>query len=84
MSSAGLCAGKGLPYRSWLFRTVGYGHGEEFWKDFVSTLRLVGYDGVLSIEHEDSLMTSGEGLQKAVAFLHGILMREKVGKMFWA
>jgi len=70
--------------RSWIFRTVGYGHGEDFWKDFVSTLRLIGYDGVLSIEHEDSLMSTEEGLQKAVEFLQGILLKEKVGKMYWA
>ena len=42
--------------RSWIFRTCGYGHSLDWWKDFVSTLRMVGYDYVLSIEHEDSLM----------------------------
>lgn len=70
--------------RSWIFRTVGYGHGPEFWKDFVSTLRLVGYDGVLSIEHEDSLMSVNEGFQKAVAFLKEVLLTEKPGEMWWA
>ncbi len=43
------------PNRSWLFRSIGYGHGESHWKDVVSTLRMVGYEGALSIEHEDSL-----------------------------
>lgn len=70
--------------RSWIFRTVGYGHGYQFWKDFVSTLRLIGYDYVLSIEHEDSLMSSREGLDKAVTFLKQIMLTEKRGKMFWA
>ena len=70
--------------RSWIFRTVGYGHGPEFWKDFVSTLRLVGYDGVLSIEHEDSLMSVNEGFQKAVAFLKEVLLYEKPAEMWWA
>jgi len=46
------------PNRSWLFRSVGYGHGESHWKDIVSTLRMIGYDGALSIEHEDSLTSS--------------------------
>ena len=55
--------------RSWLFRTVGYGHGAEFWTEFVSTLRMTGYDYVLSIEHEDGLMSTMEGLKKAVEFL---------------
>jgi sugar phosphate isomerase/epimerase len=71
-------------HRSWIFRTVGYGHGEDFWRDFVSTLRMVGYDGVLSIEHEDSLMSVNEGFQKAVTFLKGILLTEKPGGMWWA
>ena len=70
--------------RSWIFRTVGYGHGYEFWKDFVSTLRLIGYDYVLSIEREDSLMSSREGLDKAVTFSKQIMLTEKRGKMSWA
>ncbi|HDN67377.1 MAG TPA: sugar phosphate isomerase/epimerase, partial [Firmicutes bacterium] len=71
-------------HRSWIFRTVGYGHGHEFWKDFVSTLRMVGYDDVLSIEHEDSLMSVNEGFTKAVAFLKEILLTEATGEMWWA
>ncbi len=70
--------------RSWVFRTVGYGHPEKFWRDFVSTLRMIGYDGVLSIEHEDSLMSSKEGFGKAVNFLKDIVLREKPGEMYWA
>jgi sugar phosphate isomerase/epimerase len=69
--------------RSWLFRTVGYGHGVEFWNDFVSTLRMIGYDDVLSIEHEDGLMSAEEGFMKAVMFLKGVLLREKAGEMWW-
>jgi len=71
--------------RSWIFRTVGYGHGEGFWRDFVSILRLCGYDHVLSIEHEDSLMTIDEGITKAAEFLKGILIRDPKPKgMHWA
>jgi sugar phosphate isomerase/epimerase len=43
--------------RGWIFRTCGYGHGAEWWKEFVSTLRMFGYNDVLSIEHEDSLLS---------------------------
>ena len=50
--------------RGWIFRTCGYGHGAEWWKEFVSTLRMFGYDSVLSIEHEDSLPSPEEGLEK--------------------
>ena len=70
--------------RSWLFRTCGYGHGFDWWNDFISTLRMCGYDGPLSIEHEDSLMSNYEGLQKSVDFLKKVLMFQKKGAMTWA
>jgi sugar phosphate isomerase/epimerase len=69
--------------RGWVFRTVGYGHGEEFWKPFISTLRTYGYDGVVSIEHEDGLMSMSEGFEKAVEFLANVVIFEKVGKAWW-
>ncbi len=67
-------------HRSWLFRTVGYGHGMKFWKDFVSNLRLVGYDYVLSLEHEDSLMSLREGLVKGVDFLKEVTLTDPKGQ----
>jgi len=70
--------------RSWIFRSVGYGNDYQLWKDIVSTLRMVGYDYVLSIEHEDSLMTPTEGLQKAIYFLKEVMMFEDKGDMWWA
>ncbi len=70
--------------RSWVFRSVGYGHGLEWWKDFCSVLRTVGYDYVLSIEHEDGLMNSIEGLRKAVTILDQSVIHEDAGAMFWA
>jgi sugar phosphate isomerase/epimerase len=70
--------------RSWIFRTVGYGHDAIVWKDIVSNLRLVGYDHVLSIEHEDSVMSGEEGLRKAVEFLKGVIIAERAGKAYWA
>ena len=70
--------------RAWIFRTVGYGHPRHFWCNFVSTLRMVGYDGVLSVEHEDSLMTAREGLEKGLRFVQSILLSEAKGKVTWA
>ena len=70
--------------RSWIFRSVGYGHGADVWKDILSTLRMVGYDHVLSIEHEDSLMSNNEGLRKAVECLKQAIISEKVTAMTWA
>jgi sugar phosphate isomerase/epimerase len=70
--------------RAWLFRTVGYGSSRELWCDFISALRMTGYDHALSIEHEDSLMTTREGLEKAIRFLQGILLTEPKGAVTWA
>ena len=69
--------------RSWLFRTVGWGHGELEWKAIVSALRLAGYDGVLSIEHEDALASVQEGLSSAVAMLSRVLLYEPPVEAWW-
>jgi sugar phosphate isomerase/epimerase len=71
-------------HRSWLFRSVGYGHAHQVWKDIMSNLRMVGYDGPISIEHEDSLMSVPEGLGKAISMLKDVMMFEKNGGMWWA
>lgn len=70
--------------RSWIFRTIGYGHGEETWREIISALQLVGYEGTVSIEHEDSLMSVEEGFQKGVDFLKNIVIKERLGEMWWA
>lgn len=72
-----------VPERSWVFRTVGYGHGEETWRRIVGALQLVGYHGAVSIEHEDALMSKEEGFEKAVGFLKGMLISEPSGEMWW-
>jgi sugar phosphate isomerase/epimerase len=69
--------------RGWIFRTCGYGHGAGWWKEFVSTLRMYGYDGALSIEHEDSLLSPGEGLARAAHFLSDIILKEKPMAAWW-
>lgn len=70
--------------RSWIFRTVGYGHGRQVWKHIISALKAVGYDGSVSIEHEDALMSPEEGLEKAIAFLKDVLITKTAGEMWWA
>jgi len=70
-------------HRSWVFRTIGYGNDASYWKAIISNLRMVGYDYAISIEHEDSLMSKGEGLRKAVEFLQGVLITEDTGAMWW-
>ena len=69
--------------RSWIFRSVGYGHAYGWWKEFISTLRMYGYDYVLSIEHEDSLMSPDEGLTKGAAFLNAIIIKDRPTAAWW-
>jgi sugar phosphate isomerase/epimerase len=70
-------------HRAWTFRTLGYGHDRLWWKKFISTLKLIGYDGVLSIEYEDPLMSADEGLKKAVSFMNDVLIFEEAGETHW-
>jgi len=70
--------------RSWLFRTVGYGHDQLTWRNLVSALRLAGYDYVLSIEHEDAMASVEEGFSRAVSFLKDVLLTESPTAMWWA
>jgi sugar phosphate isomerase/epimerase len=72
-----------LQERAWLFRTVGYGHDLKTWADILSALRLVGYDYVVSIEHEDALLSIEEGFHKAVENLKQVMPKETLGEMWW-
>jgi sugar phosphate isomerase/epimerase len=69
--------------RAWIFRTCGYGHAYAWWTEFISTLRMFGYDHVLSIEHEDTLMSPDEGLTKAANFLNQIMIKEGTTAAWW-
>ena len=62
-----------IPARSWSYITLGFGHGEEWWRQFCCRLKMAGYDGWLSIEHEDVLLNSLEGLEKSVTLLQGVM-----------
>ena len=70
--------------RSWVFRTLGYGHGAKEWKQIISMLKIMGYDDSVSIEHEDGLMSPKEGLEKAIAFLKECVITQDNTNMWWA
>ena len=59
--------------RAWNFRTIGDGHPVEFWRDLIAALRDAGYDGALSIEHEDPFCSPADGLARAVGTLRAAL-----------
>ena len=62
-----------IPARSWSYITLGFRHGEEWWRQFCYRLTMAGYDGWLSIEHEDVLLNSLEGLEKSVVLLQSVM-----------
>ncbi|WP_283178979.1 sugar phosphate isomerase/epimerase [Gemmobacter sp. 24YEA27] len=62
-----------IPARSWSYITLGFGHGEEWWRHFCYRLKMAGYDGWLSIEHEDVLLNSLEGLEKSITLLRNVM-----------
>lgn len=59
--------------RSWNYVTLGYGHPELWWRDFVTQLRQNGYDDVLSIEHEDFNLPPVVGVQKSIELLKNVI-----------
>ena len=69
--------------RSWTYAPPGWGHDSLFWREFVATLRLVGYDDVLSIESESEYFDVREGVEKAVGFLKPIILERAVGPRWW-
>ncbi|MNE33487.1 Xylose isomerase-like TIM barrel [compost metagenome] len=70
--------------RAWTFRSVGCGHSISEWSNIISALRTYGYDYVISIEHEDPLMSIEEGFNRAVTNLQSILIHEQPHDMWWA
>lgn len=69
--------------RAWTFRSVGCGHGLQEWSDMMSALRTYGYDYVVSIEHEDPIMSIEEGFLRAVKNLKSVLIEETPSDMWW-
>lgn len=59
--------------RAWNYVTLGYGHSEIWWRDFVIQLRQNGYDDVLSIEHEDYSLPPIVGVRRSVELLKNVI-----------
>lgn len=69
--------------RTWTYRAIGFGHPEAFWKDFFTTLRRRGYDDVVSVEIEESFMSTDEALEKSIELLMRALPREPIPTENW-
>lgn len=58
--------------RAWVYKVVGRGHGVDFWSGLVQTLRSIGYEGAISIEHEDLFVDPKAGFREAANVLGGV------------
>ena len=63
---------------------LGFGLGERWWRQFVYRLLMVNYPGWLSIEHEDPMLNSLEGLEKSVALLKNVMGTQPADYMMQA
>jgi sugar phosphate isomerase/epimerase len=70
-----------LKHASDAFRAVGYGHGASIWKDIIRAYMDVGYEGILSVENEDPILSGEVGVERALYVLKNVreeLMTEAV------
>ena len=63
-----------LAERSWSYADIGYGHDLAVWKGIVEQLKAVGYDHVISIEHESPFTSARVGVAKSAEALDEILL----------
>ena len=61
-----------LPLASDAFRAVGYGHGAATWKMILQAYMDVDYDGILSIENEDPILSGEVGVERAAYVLKNV------------
>jgi len=69
------------PGRGFRFRVVGWGDVQ--WKRVMTALLEVGYNYVLSYEHEDPVMSREDGCEKCIAFLKPLVIKAPLGKVWW-
>jgi sugar phosphate isomerase/epimerase len=58
-----------VSHRAWNYVTLGHGHDLGWWQAFCRALAAIGYDDVLSIEHEDVALTPIDGVKQSVTLL---------------
>jgi sugar phosphate isomerase/epimerase len=65
-----------LDRTAWRYATVGHGRSPAWWGSFVDELQRAGYDGVISIEYEDTEVAPEASVREAARVLAGALARE--------
>jgi sugar phosphate isomerase/epimerase len=61
-----------LPLASDAFRAVGYGHSASTWKAILQAYMDVNYEGILSIENEDPILSGEVGVERAAYVLKNV------------
>jgi sugar phosphate isomerase/epimerase len=61
--------------RSWNYVAVGAGHDLQWWKEFFSVVRMVGYNDWVSLEMEDFTMSTEAGIQSSIDALQATISR---------
>lgn len=67
--------------RGFRFRVVGWGDVE--WKRIITAMLEVGYNYVLSYEHEDPVMSAEDGAEKCIAYLKPLIIKAPLEKVWW-
>ena len=61
--------------RTWNYVAVGAGHDLQWWKEFFSVVRMVGYNDWVSLEMEDFTMSTEAGIQSSIDALQATISR---------
>jgi len=69
------------PGRGFRFRVVGW--GQVPWKRVMTALLEVGYNNVLSYEHEDPVMSREDGCEKCIAYLRPLIIKAPLERVWW-
>jgi len=77
-----------IPTGSWTRLTRGFrfripGWGDVPWKRVITAMAEVGYDHVLSYEHEDPVMSREDGVEKTIAFLKPLVIKKRLERVWW-
>ena len=77
-----------IPTGSWMrpdrgFRFRAPGWGDVNWRRVLTALATVGYDYVLSYEHEDPVMSREDGCEKAIEFLRPLIIKKRLDQVWW-
>jgi sugar phosphate isomerase/epimerase len=69
------------PDRGFRFRVPGWGNVN--WRRVITAMATVGYDYVLSYEHEDPVMSREDGCEKCIEFLRPLIIKKRLEQVWW-